>query len=213
MKAIRCFVALNLDIPAVRRISELQDKLRSRAKGQPLRVGWVPPANLHLTLKFLGDIPAETMPAVRDRLAERLLGRPAFTMQVRGVGAFPNVDQARVLWVGLTDDGGHLDRLAADMDQWLVDLGFARETRPFRPHVTLGRVREGSAAGLIAGDEALELGPALAQEVVFFESVLQRRGAEYRALGRYGLSRGETPRGEAAPREPSRDPTGNQEPG
>ncbi len=186
VKTIRAFVAVNLPIPVVERIVELQTQVKGRAREAGLKVGWLGPAQLHVTLKFLGEIVEESAWAIRDRLGEKLAGRSAFEVEVRGVGAFPDRARPRVIWVGL-EEADALTRLAADVEAWLVELGFAAEARPFRPHLTLGRVKAG-AADILAGLEERSVGRAQIGEVTLYRSVLKPQGAEYTALARIALS-------------------------
>ena len=196
MERIRAFVALNLPVPVIEQISKLQVELGAEAERVGLRVAWVPATNLHVTLRFLGEMPRETAFALRDRLVAGVAGRRSFGLQVRGVGAFPEIGRPRVLWVGLRDDEGALARLAAEVGGWVDELGFAPEPRPFHPHLTLGRVKEGAGDGV--GDGAGDIGtrwadhvvgPTVPTEVVLYSSELQRRGAEYTAIARFALQR------------------------
>lgn len=187
VQRIRAFIAVNLPIPIVERVVELQTQLKGRAREAGLRVGWVGAAQLHVTLKFLGEIIEESRWAIRDRLSERLAGRPAFDVAVRGLGAFPDRSHPRVIWVGLAE-AEPLVQLAADVDAWLGELGFAAEARPFHPHLTLGRVKAG-AADILAGLEEKSFGLGEVSEVTLYQSVLRREGAEYTPLAQVALSR------------------------
>jgi RNA 2',3'-cyclic 3'-phosphodiesterase len=178
MRRIRAFVAVNLPIALVQKVVAHQSELRKAARAASLGVAWVPAPNLHVTLKFLGDIPEESVHAIRDLFTARLASRPAVPVVVRGAGAFPSRARPRVLWVGLESPERGLEALAGDLDGWLSELGFEREARPFHPHLTLGRVRQG-AADILGPLEQVTLGEAVIDEVVLYESVLQRSGAEY----------------------------------
>lgn len=188
MERIRAFVALNLPVPVVEQVSKLQAELSAEAERAGLRVAWVPATHLHVTLRFLGEMPQEVAFALRDRLAAGLAGRRAFAVQVGGVGAFPTPEQPRVLWVGLRDDEGALARLATEVQGWVEELGFAPEARPFHPHLTLGRVKAGEGDVCARWADHV-VGPAVPTEVVLYRSELQRRGAEYTAIARFPLQR------------------------
>jgi RNA 2',3'-cyclic 3'-phosphodiesterase len=188
LKRVRAFIAVNLPVPIMQKVGELQRQLRDRSRQAGLKVGWVAPTNMHVTLKFLAEIPEETVWAVRDVLRERLTGRAGFGLRVRGAGAFPNPQKPRVLWVGIECGGGELERLATDVDGWLEELGFAREKRAFNPHLTLGRVKVG-AADVLEGLPPVELGECSVTEVVVYRSVLRREGAVYTALAQIPLGR------------------------
>ena len=188
IKTIRAFIALNLPIDTVRKLAELQGDLRQKAADAGLKVGWVKPPNIHPTLKFLGNITEESAWAIRDLLPRRLSAHAPLTLDVSGLGAFPSQSKPRVLWVGLhPEPEGALSSLAADVDSWMAELGFDPEKRPFKPHITLGRVKQGAAEFLTEMDPP-DLGTCTAQEVVLYKSVLQRTGAEYTPLVRVQLT-------------------------
>jgi RNA 2',3'-cyclic 3'-phosphodiesterase len=207
LKRVRAFIAVNLPVPVIQKVGEVQRELKDRARQAGLKVGWVAPTNMHVTLKFLAEIPEDSVFAVRDVLRERLAGRAGFGVRVRGAGAFPDAQKPRVLWVGIECAGGELSRLATDVDTWLEELGFAREKRAFNPHLTLGRVKSG-AADVLEGLPAVELGECSVTEVVIYRSVLRREGAEYTSLAQIPLGRpAARPEAAAAPRpEPEPEP-------
>jgi 2'-5' RNA ligase len=189
-RAKRLFVAVNLSIASTRRVAEAADRLRRAANDRQIKVAWVPPANLHVTLKFLGWTRPEAVAAVRDRLRDGLAGKKGFEIEAASVGAFPNPASARVIWIGVRDGSGALAALAGDVESWMTGLGFERETRPFSPHVTLGRVRDraGTDCGeLLAPWVPLSFGSSLIREVVLYESVTKSNGSEYVALLRAPL--------------------------
>jgi len=162
------------------RLATAIDRLRPHAAD----VAWVAPANLHVTLKFLGQVDEARAPAVADALRTASARHRAFDVAVRGLGAFPSPTRPRVLWAGLEDDAGALAVLAEAIDACCGELGFPRETRPFAAHVTLGRVREPTRRP--------QLGEALARPVDFgrfavarvslMRSELSPRGARYSEL-------------------------------
>jgi 2'-5' RNA ligase len=182
---VRAFVAVSLPPAVINRVIELGADLRARAREAGLKVAWVGPSQLHITLKFLGEIPEESAWAVRDRLGERLAGRAALALQVRGAGAFPAAARPRAIWIGVREAEG-LVALAADVDAWLDELGFAKEQRQFHPHLTLGRVKAG-AADILGGLEEVDFGRAVVNEVTLYRSVLRPQGPEYTPLGRFTL--------------------------
>lgn len=186
MSSIRAFLAVNLPIRLVEEVRETQDKLRVAAKEASMKVSWVPPPNMHVTLKFLADIQEEVAWAIRELLLPKLEDRPPIQLSVKGTGVFPSRKRPRVIWVGVQSDGA-LESLAGDLDQWVHELGFVQETRPYHAHLTLGRVKNG-AADLIEGLEEVAYGDCTIHEVVLYKSVLQRTGAEYTPLARFPLA-------------------------
>src|SRR5690242_9101755 len=165
---IRAFIAVNLSVAGTRAVAELEDAVRQECQGLDLRVAWVPAPNLHVTLKFLGWTREEALEAVRDRLAQELSRRVPIDVRGHGLGAFPTVTRPRVIWVGLDDPNGALGELAASVDQVVSELGFIKEERPFKAHMTIGRVKEGkgSLEDVIARHADRDLGVSTIREVV-----------------------------------------------
>jgi 2'-5' RNA ligase len=131
----------------------------------------------HVTLQFLGNV--DDIHAVGDALRD--LTTPAARGRLGGAGAFPTARRAKVLWLGLSQGGDALGRLAREVAERLAPLGFDPEDRPYHAHLTLGRTRSASdLRGVVARLEACDLGPAFPiEEVVVYESRLRRSGAEY----------------------------------
>jgi RNA 2',3'-cyclic 3'-phosphodiesterase len=161
------------------RLATAIDRLRPHAAD----VAWVAASNLHVTLKFLGQVDETRLPALADGLGAALADRPAFELGVRGLGAFPSATRPRVLWAGL-DDGGALAAVAERVERCCADLGVPRETRPFAGHVTLGRVREPRRQPALG--EALarpaDFGRLRVERVSLMRSELSPRGARYSEL-------------------------------
>jgi RNA 2',3'-cyclic 3'-phosphodiesterase len=184
---IRAFLAADLAVATVRRIAEAQAAMRRAAEAGGFRVSWVDPSRMHVTLKFLGDIRAELVPAIGDRLARALEGRRAFEVEAAGVGAFPSPERPRVLWAGLRD-GGAVGEVARATEGAMVDLGLPAEERAFHAHVTLGRVKEApSPADFLADLREASFGKSFIHDVVLYQSTLNPKGPEYRALLRVPL--------------------------
>lgn len=192
LETVRAFIALELPDEARRLLSVIQDGLRRGGAGAPVR--WVEPGSIHLTLKFLGDVPAERVEAVTAALARATLGTSPFTLATGDLGVFPPRGVPRVVWVGLTGRVDRLSQLQASVEREVAPLGFPAEARVFSPHLTLGRVREGTPA-----DAARGLGQATAQtsppgsvaipvvEVVLMRSRPQPGGSVYTPLARSAL--------------------------
>jgi 2'-5' RNA ligase len=169
---MRLFVAAALP-DALR--SALQ-ALQQRLADLPLPVRWTHPETMHLTFVFLG----ETSEAVAARLPAALAGAvaegpPAFRLEARGCGTFPGHGRPRVLWVGLEGDVEAAARLKKAVDGALVPLGFRSEDRPFRPHLTLGRVADGRTGRWrepLAAESRTVFGGLEVTALVLFESRL-----------------------------------------
>lgn len=190
MSQIRAFFAVNLPLALVEKVRAAQNQLRERAREAGMKVAWVPPANLHVTLKFLGDVPEESVWPMRDLLLPRLGVRVSVPLTVKGAGAFPDAERPRVLWVGIETEADGLVALAREIDSGLAELGFPEEKRPFHPHLTLGRVKHGAPGpgDLFADLRDQIFGECTVHEVVLYQSVLERTGAEYTPLVRLPLA-------------------------
>jgi 2'-5' RNA ligase len=136
---IRSFVAIELPEEVRSGLRQLKAELKSAGHDF---VKWVAPEGIHLTLKFLGNISAQKVAEITRVMEEASQGLAPFQLNISGLGAFPNLRQPRVLWLGV---GGEADKLVAlqqRIDTGLVPLGFAQEMRAFSPHLTLARLRE-----------------------------------------------------------------------
>jgi 2'-5' RNA ligase len=187
---IRAFIAVNLPVTVIRRVADDVKALQSPVAQAGFKVAWVPAANIHLTLKFLGHIPAESAEAVHGKLRQGLAGRAPFELEVRGLGAFPSASHPRVLWAGVRPH----ERLAAlqqEVEAWCEALGHAREERAFHPHLTVGRVKSQAQGAtletLLSARADTVYGSGRIGEVVLYESRTLREGAEYTALARVPL--------------------------
>jgi 2'-5' RNA ligase len=174
---LRTFVAIELVDPARTAVADYLSALRPTGG-----VAWTRPENLHLTLKFLGNVATARLGEVTQGLAQATAASAAFTMTVAGVGGFPSVARPRILWVGCKAPA--LPPLAAAIDAACVRLGFAAEERAFHPHVTLGRVRDGKRGSFpfLATDGGRAFGTSAAAAVVLFASKLGSGGARYTPL-------------------------------
>ncbi|MBI2866108.1 MAG: RNA 2',3'-cyclic phosphodiesterase [Chloroflexi bacterium] len=140
-QTVRAFVAIELPPPMLSALAQLQQELRARGGNY---VRWTNPEGIHLTLAFLGEVRASLVDTLVPALEQACAPVPPFSLGLGTAGAFPSVRSPRVLWVGLA---GHLDSLALlqrRVAEALRPLGFPPEARGFSPHLTLGRVREGT---------------------------------------------------------------------
>ena len=162
------------------RLAAAIERLRPHAAD----VAWVAAGNLHVTLKFLGQVDETRVPALADALRVTLAGEPAFDVAVRGLGAFPSPMRPRVLWAGLEDGPGALGAVARRVDVCCGGLGFPPETREFAAHVTLGRVREPRRQPALADAlaRAADFGRVRVERVSLMRSEPSPRGARYSEL-------------------------------
>jgi 2'-5' RNA ligase len=184
---IRAFIAVGIDPKTVERISEATDQLKPSIAG----IRWAPLTNLHLTVKFLGDVEETTIDPIARALRQHIAPFPRFTINAKGLGVFPDVKRPQVLWVGL--EGIHLAELASTVETALKPLGFEPEKRGFKPHLTIGRWRERdkSTAKFIAELErwaGYEFGKSEVRNIILFQSMLRPEGAIHRPLEKILLS-------------------------
>lgn len=139
MEQIRSFIAIELPQEVRQALAGLQAKLKA-AGNAPVR--WVDPGSIHLTLKFLGDIDSGITGGITAALAEAACGTHSFSVEVSGLGVFPNPGRVQVVWVGLTGELDKLNQLQKRIEAGLVPLGFKVEGRAFTPHLTIARVRD-----------------------------------------------------------------------
>ncbi len=156
----------------------------------PGRLTWVRPGNIHLTLRFLGEVDESRLPLIADALEEAASACPSFELVSDGLGAFPSMRRPRVLYLGLHDNAG-LSALKAAVDSALAGAGFSGDDKPFRAHLTLCRVRSPEAAAQLgAAAGALKVEKKVAFTVsrfVLYKSDLSPKGARYSAIKDFQL--------------------------
>jgi 2'-5' RNA ligase len=136
---LRLFIAINLPSELLQSLGDVQNRLRQHLSGLPLT--WVRTEGIHLTLKFLGETDPRRVEGIVARLRTVAAAWPPFVVPVDGLGCFPDRRRPQVVWVGVQDPDGALQRLAAAVDEAMADLGWEREKRPFTGHLTLARVK------------------------------------------------------------------------
>ncbi len=185
----RLFVALEPPELVRRRLEEMVGELRRLGGSAAREVRWVAPGNVHLTLHFLGNAPEERLEEVKAAVAAAAAAARPLLLEVRGAGGFPNTRRPRVVWAGLAGDVAPIGPLVKDLGARLAPLGFPPEERPFSPHLTLGRARDGAPglAGALAAVKEVEVGTWRAGELVLFRSHLSPKGPTYEALLRAPL--------------------------
>jgi 2'-5' RNA ligase len=188
---MRLFVAL--EIPAAVRdnlaaqVKELRDLSAQLADKRPR---WLRPENLHVTLKFIGEVSPAKLESIRDALAAIHSDAPVH-LQFRGLGFFPNEQYPRILWAGI-EASASLPPLAANIDSALETQGVAREKRAFTPHLTLARFEppgmHEKLRAMIRRNSGREFGSLQAREFHLIESKLKPAGAEYTSLASFPIT-------------------------
>ena len=177
---IRAFIAVDIGP-----LSELV-KFEEEIKATGAKVKLVEPDNIHITLKFLGDTSDELVPDINDIIQNSVNNIKPFQLQLHGSGAFPNLNYIKIIWIGINDPGP-LPKLARELDNKLIDLGFKPESRGFKPHITLGRVKgsqnKSALKKLISENKDRNFGELEIKEIKLKQSVLDPTGPTYFTLG------------------------------
>ena len=135
---IRCFVAIEIPCAIQDRLAQIQDALRKRIR----QASWVNPKNFHLTLKFLGEVEHTQLDTVEAAIRQVAMNHSPFSMQVGGIGAFPNLTRPRVVWCGVKVGAAEISELAQEINLELDRCGYPRDERTSNPHLTIARIKE-----------------------------------------------------------------------
>jgi len=179
---MRLFIAIELSA----QIREALGQAQSHLKYAGADVKWVEKDNIHLTLKFLGEVPEEKLERIKNSLDEIGKSSKPFEISIKDIGAFPNTSSPRVIWVGLDKGTAESNTLAGNIDEAMSKLGFQKESRPFTAHLTIGRVR--SAKNREALKEKLHscqfpvVSSQLISSIALFKSALTPKGPIYTKL-------------------------------
>ncbi|NQS99944.1 MAG: RNA 2',3'-cyclic phosphodiesterase [Candidatus Omnitrophica bacterium] len=184
---MRVFIAIELSAEVQEELRRVQDQLKPAGAD----VKWVEPEDIHLTLKFLGDVSLELIAEVKKQLDALVKVHQRFELTIGGVGAFPKVEYPRVIWVGAERGAEQTVELANSLEEKLLNFGFLKEKRQLKPHLTLGRVRSSQNRNQLRELlQSVTVQPKTSQveTVVLFESTLTSQGAIYKALHKVKLS-------------------------
>ncbi len=183
-EGIRTFIAVDVSPEAKDTLEWLIGRLKEMERG---RIRWGRPQGIHLTLKFLGDVDPDRVKGILEAVEKASSGMGPFQVALSGVGAFPNPETPRVIWVGLQGQLDSLVSLQQRVEQEMASLGFPKEGQPFSPHLTLGRV----IGNWGRGGHGLDLSKVTLEdevawrvdEVHLMQSTLTPAGAIYQRLG------------------------------
>ena len=190
---MRLFVAVEIDPRVTQALTDFSATLRRKAKAlaPAARIGWVSPEQLHVTSRFIGEVNDEKAAAIAGALLQELAVEP-FDLVMQGAGAFPERGAPRVLWAGIAAGREGLVAVEAEISARLAACGLEREDRPYRPHVTLARVREPAGLRSAALFETLadrRFGTSRVEAITLFHSRTSPKGAVYTALHQTPLRR------------------------
>ena len=181
-RLIRSFLAIELPATVQANIGKIEEA----AKATSADVRWVSPGRIHLTLKFFGNIEESKIDSIAAAIQGPVSAAKPYHLSVRGTGAFPNLRNPRVIWIGLVDEEGRLAVLQKEVEFSLKTIGFEPEDRPFRPHLTLGRVKSSRGKEelirIVEKYREEEIGTFQVEKSVLFKSDLTPAGPIYTPL-------------------------------
>jgi 2'-5' RNA ligase len=190
MEQVRSFIAIELPDALKAELAQLQSWVKSSK--QPW-VKWVDPYNIHLTLKFLGSVAVEKIDEIERAIEESAQGVPPFRLEVKGLGVFPNLRRAQVAWAGVRGEVDRLGHLQQRLESNLSRLGFALESRPFTPHLTLARLRDQASSderqwfGQLITNTSFKASSIIEVKTInLMRSQLTKKGAIYSMIGSVG---------------------------
>jgi len=182
MNTIRAFIAFKLPDRILEFIREIQKELKNRG----LKLKWVKPESIHLTLKFLGDIPCDRIDSIETAIQVSAEGLHSISLIAGSIGVFPNLSRPRVVWIGIDGEIDILKGFQEKLDENLVKAGFQAEKRSYKGHLTIGRVRKTpnleNLKTAVRDFFEYETEPFQADEVILFQSDLKPEGAVYTGL-------------------------------
>jgi 2'-5' RNA ligase len=186
---IRAFIAIHLPPDVLANLERQHRSLRRALPGDGIR--WTPPGQIHLTLKFLGDVPGGALDELGETIARGCRGTAPFALQARGLGAFPGAQRPRVLWAGVEGELDVLRQLQERIEQETVRWR-EREARAFQPHLTLARIKvlppgRAAALGKKLAAAAADFGQWRVEQVNLMRSHLSATGVTHETLARYPL--------------------------
>ena len=186
MAVIRAFIAIDLTQDIRNQIDAVTQKLRCQGNTNSIR--WVPAHNIHLTLKFLGEVSSTNLELLKKIISQEASRNQSFEFSVKGLGAFPSVHRPRVIWVGI-DAPPSLLTLQKGIENETQRLGYTNEDRGFSPHLTLGRISHNASPNevrqigdILSHTEVGFLGKTVVRNIDLFRSDLHPTGAVYTSI-------------------------------
>ncbi|MEM3421489.1 MAG: RNA 2',3'-cyclic phosphodiesterase [Candidatus Hadarchaeum sp.] len=182
----RAFIAIDIDEPLRQKLAEVQNQLRGTGGDFKL----VEPQNIHVTLKFLGEIPNKKVEEITGAIKKAIAGMKKFNMEIKKIGVFPNLNYVRVIWAGVEKGGEEIMALQKKIEKELQQIGF-RPEGDFVPHLTIARVKSAKnkerLAKFIKENESIDFGNTRVLAVELKGSTLTPKGPIYNTLARIEL--------------------------
>ena len=182
LNTMRTFIGIELPEKIIYTIRKVQEEIKSYG----LKIRWVRPENIHLTLKFLGDIKEADTKNVSRAISESVTGYAPISLMVKGIGVFPGIIRPRVIWLGVANQIDVLTTFQKTLDEKLKAIGFPREKRPFKGHLTLGRIKSKidpkTLHDVLKKFTQFESDHFFADRIILYKSDLKPGGAVYTKL-------------------------------
>lgn len=187
LSKIRTFIAIEISESVRQKIAALQSDFKKRKE----RISWAKPGNIHLTLKFLGDVEEGKIKLIGEALATATKEFQPFSFFVKELGAFPNIRRPRVLWVGIENSTKELSDIQIEIEDQLNQLDLLKEKKKFNPHLTIGRVKSQVSNEFIENFKAsiFDEEEVKVEEIILMRSELHPKGAIYTPLKKIRLDK------------------------
>jgi 2'-5' RNA ligase len=184
---MRLFIGISIPPELTQKIRKIQESIAKRG----IDIKLVEPENLHFCLKFLGDTPEENIPIIKKALNDVESKFEHFNVKLYGIGAFPNTNYARVLWIGTTEGKEILKAISEELELYLSKEGFKEGEKEFSPHLTLGRIRSGrnkdALLALFKELDKVDIGTFIANKISLISSELTPEGPKYKEIYKIAL--------------------------
>lgn len=187
---MRTFIAVELQQDVVDSINNFLLKTTNEIKNN--KVSWVKKENLHITLKFLGEIEENKVEEVEKILSEISKSKKSFEVEVKEIGVFPNLSFPRVIWIGIKDDTNSLLSIVNLLEKKLCEHGFKKEDKEFVAHLTIARIKKlnnlSEIKNYVEKHKNVDFGKNKVNNITFFQSILRPEGPEYKVIKKFLLN-------------------------
>ncbi len=186
---MRTFIAVGLSEKIIDEIGKFLSNSCLEIKNN--KISWVKKENLHITIKFLGEIKENQVETIEKVLSDITRKIKSFEVEIKEIGVFPNINFPRVVWIGIKEQTNTLSFLAKTVEEELHKLGFPKENKEFVAHLTIGRIKKlnnvSEIKSYVEKHKNIDFGKSKIESVTFFQSILHPEGPEYRIIKRFYL--------------------------
>jgi len=187
---MRTFIAVELQKDVVDAVDRFLTKTTQEIKNN--KISWVKKENLHITIKFLGEIEEKQVETINKVLSEISKSIESFEVEIKEIGVFPNLNYPRVIWIEVKDETNNLVSLANLVEEKLAKFGFQKEDKEFTAHLTIGRVKKlnnlSEIKTYVEKYKSIEFGKSKIDSITFFQSILKPEGPEYKVINKFFLN-------------------------